>query len=516
MDSYAEETKHAFIPNANISVDAALDLGPAPISRFFLLMLGAALVSSTLLLVFPLKAVLVCFIVATAVSGAVSVPLNYSLHVILFYFLFEGMVKLLTNYHPILHVSGDILVLLFAVRSFVDKASGGFAKVAETPHLPLFLLFAFWVLVQFFNPYSLGILPSLAGLKIYLVPPVILYLAYHHVEREQLTHLSLFIIATTTVMATLAIVEYIWGQRFMMNLSPAYVRATRDVFVDSYYRPFGTTNLPGKPATWVSLAAPFATYLLFQTRVNVPKWQRLTCVAFFFVSAPLLLICQTRLAMLQTALGVFLVLAFNKKALLPRILIVATVTFFVASPLVYRLALSITQKDTLSATQIKVISTRVESLARKDLYTTARENPLPRIWADMQKFYLFGLGLSRVGAAAGPWKERIENHPYFHDERVGWADNLLIALFHEVGILGMFTYLFLYFRILGALFASGRHRDRQYDRGCDYFFVWMCFSVTVLILISGAAAEGALYSPVSIFLWLCFGLGLKEVAHARA
>jgi hypothetical protein len=495
--------------------DAATLVGSTPLTRFASLAIAAIFLNLILLLVIPAKPVILALIVSLTIAGAFSIPLHYAPHVILVYYSVEGLVKMLSNYHPVLHVSGDILVILFALRSVLDRATGGIAKLNYTPFLPLFMLFSFWVLVQFFNPFSLGIIPSLAGLKIYLVPPLLLFIAYHHIDRQQLVPIALLITGLAATISAISIVEYFWGQQFVFSISPAYSRAARDIFIGSQYRPFGTTSIPGMPATWVALATPFAAYALFQNRVLITKAQRAIPLAFFALAIPTLLICQTRLSMLQSALGLVLVLGYNKEAMAKRLSHLLLFAVIASGPILYKTYFGDWQTGIFATKQAEVISKRVKTLGAKDTYLSSRENPLPRIWSDMQKMYFLGLGLSRVGAAAGPWTDRIRNHPYFQDVNVGWADNLMIAIFHELGILGLLTYLFLYLKILSRLYSSSRNQKFEFSNGTDHLFVWSCFVISLITLLSGMAAEGALYAPVSIILWISFGIGLKEASHAR-
>ena len=508
-------TENSALAGDEFRYDASALVGATPLTRFLSLIVAALFLNSILLIVLPAKPVVVAFIVSVAIAGAFSIPLRFAPHVILVYYSLEGLVKMLSNYHPVLHVSGDLLVVLFALRSVLDRGTGGVAKVAQTPFLPLFLLFSFWVLVQFFNPYSLGFIPSLAGLKIYLVPPLLLFIAFHHFDRQQLMPLTLIITALAAMISGLALIEYFWGQQFILSLSPAYMRATREIFLGAQYRPFGTTSLPGMPATWVALATPFAAYALFQKRVPLKQWQRLLPLVFFAVAVPILLICQTRLSMLQSAVGLLIVLAFNKKDLAKRLSYLTLFATIASAPILYKTYFGNWNTGFFATKQAEVISKRFRTLGTKEAYSKSRDNPLPRIWNDLQKMYILGLGLSRVGAAAGPWGDRIHNHPYFRDVNVGWADNLMIALFHELGVLGLFTYFFLYLKIMLRLYKNSRHQDYEFSHGTDHLFVWTCFAIALITLISGMAAEGALYAPVSIFLWLSFGLGLKEAMHAR-
>jgi hypothetical protein len=116
-------------------------------------------------------------LVTCAFCAFVLVPTGALFPFYLLYLLFEGAVKILSNYNPVLHVGSDILLLATFWRLYQRKNNQpDIAKVDESTSRDLrvavvfFALFWVWVAVQFFNPVGIGLLPSIASLKLHLMP----------------------------------------------------------------------------------------------------------------------------------------------------------------------------------------------------------------------------------------------------------------------------------------------------------------------------------------------------------
>ncbi len=484
-------------------------------SRFSVLATTAVILNAVLLLVLPAQIIAVTAVCCIALAGLVTVRLEHSLYIAFFYFTFEGMIKILSGYNPIMHVSSDIFLIVFALRSLSDNETFGFSKVFTTPAFPLLAIFIVWVFTQFLNPLGLGIFPSLAALKIYLVPIIIMLLACHHMNDTAAERFTQILVGLGALMATVTVIEYLFFQDFLFNLHPGYLRVARsDVFSGAFYRPFGFTSNPGKPATFIALTAPFAVYQLFSRHPLSTKWMKTLSLYFFFIMVPALVFCQVRSDIVQTLFVIGLVLIYDARKAAMRIsvaviamIVVGTVMFTVVGPKALEVAGT-------NKSQFYVLEKRILSLTKTKTYVEARHSPVKRMIKLANQYGLMGLGLSRTGASASPWSARINNHPYV-DKNWVFADNVYLALLVEIGIIGLLTWLAMIFSLLYIVFRNARkgiRRGRNKPRG---FLAWTCFALVVSILIAGFGSEGVLYQPVAAFMWVAFGLGVRKVSYAN-
>lgn len=483
-------------------------------SRFSVLAITAVILNAILLLMLPAQFVAMTAILCIALAGLLTVRLEHALYVAFFYFTFAGMIKVLSNYNPILHVSADLFLVLFLLRSLSDNETMGFTKVYLTPAYALIAVFLFWVFAQFFNPLGLGLLPSLAGLKIYVIPMILMLLACHHMNDTAAERFTQVIVGFGCLMATATVIEYLFFQNVLTSLHPAYERAARgSVFSGAFYRPFGFTEIPGKPSVFISMTAPFATYQLFSRHPLSTRRMKMMCLYFLFMAIPVLIFCQTRVAMLQTFLGIFLVLLYDPRRALGRVFTATAFLAVGAAVLIFVVAPSISKRSQISNAQLDVIGRRVGTLATSNTYTETRPGFVSGFNRLMEEHGLVGLGLSRTGASAGVWSNRINNHPFVRKSFV-FADNVYVAILTETGIVGLISWIAMVGSIMIIILKNavkGVRRGKFKPRG---FLAWTCFVVGVVVLISGYGSEGVLYYPVAAFMWTAFGLGVRKVSHA--
>lgn len=484
-------------------------------SRFSVLATTAVILNAVLLLILPGELIAVTAVCCVALAGLVTVRLEHSLYVAFFYLTFAGMIKILSGYHPLMHVSSDIFLVLFLFRSLSDVNTNGFSKVYLTPTFPFIAVFVCWVLLQFLNPLGLGVLPSIAGLKVYLIPMIVCLLACHHMNDTAAERFTQILVILGAVMATAAFIEYVFFKNFLFNLHGGYVRAAKlDRFAGAFYRPFGFTEIPGKPSLFLAMIAPFATYQLLSRHPLSTLRIKLTCLYFIAVSIPVLIFCQTRVTMLQFLLLSLMVLAYDPKKILGRFFGAAVVGFLIIGGLLYFVAPKVMGSSGVSAGQIYVLEKRLSTLAQAETYTKSRHGATDRMALLAENYGVMGLGLSRTGAAAGYWSGRIRNHPYV-DSSWAFADNLYYALMAEIGLVGLLSWLAMMGAIIYTTFKNAisglRKGGRPKPRG---FLAWTCGCLIVVILLSGMGSEGVLYNPVVAFLWAAAGLGLRKVTHA--
>jgi hypothetical protein len=458
-----------------------------------------------------LKLILLSVALAVTVPMLMVLPIQSAVILYFGYLSVDGAIKINTNYNPIFHVAQDLLMMLLFFRSCYGGEKPGVAKFFTTPFIGLGVIFVGWILLQYINPFGLGILPSIAGTKVYLSMLILFLMIYHHVPREKSQIILRAILLLATLQGVLAITEYLIGQDFVMGLNPHYREAIEKNYSGAYYRPFGTTTMPGGPSVWIMLAAPLSGYFL-QKRDG---WffDKLLSIAFLAVSLPCLMVCQVRTAMLVSIGGFLFSFARPSAGLFLRMMGASMLAAFFAFMLI-KFADSNTNDSFawtshLSQNQKEVLFNRMSTLNNKKTFQNARMGAFDSSMGLADKTML-GIGLSRVGSAAAVWTSIINVDPYFG---IQWsfADNLYKAIFTELGIFGLISWLIMNLSfICVALYRSIRPNP---DR--DHNLLWVMGTSNAVLLLSGLGSEGILYNPVSAVFWAFQAIAAKEAFHER-
>ncbi|MBI3558088.1 MAG: hypothetical protein HY074_17630 [Deltaproteobacteria bacterium] len=464
-----------------------------------------------------------------AAGIALVLPIEYAIFAFLGYLSIEGALKINSNYNPIVHVGGDLLLMVLLIRSFLDRRSGGFAKYPHTPFFKVIAIFSIWLFLQFVNPFGLGLAPSIAGSKLYLSMIFFAFLIFHHLERKHIDALFLCVVVLATVQAVLASVEYLYGQSFVLALHSRYKTIAGARFVGSLYRPFGTSAVPGGPSVWIFLTSPMAMYLLIKPNGSLVKM--IFAGLFFAASIPALFFCQVRTAMVIFAVGAVAVGGFpgqGFKKRMGRMSLILAVAAIVLFPKVEAFFLAPDVADVpvsalknaaaaptqatggngkageISSAQMEKLTERFGSLGKKGTFTSARSGALDAM-IELGQQTIFGIGLSRVGAASALWAARIASDPLF-GLKWSFGDNLYRTIFTELGLPGLVAWLTMIGLILSFLVRTSLDSTLK----VDHFLLWTCAMAVVLLLLGGWGSEGILYTPVSTIFWLYIAVGLKE------
>ncbi|MCM2279084.1 MAG: hypothetical protein NDJ89_13495 [Oligoflexia bacterium] len=437
-------------------------------------------------------------VVFGAVAGAVlALPYHWAVRILFAYLGFEGMAKILTGYNPVVHVGADLLVLALTGRwllaAFLRRAS---VPEVLPPLKPLFALHLLWFVIQFFNPYALGMVPSLAGVKVY-VTMLILYIFgfYLAKSRRSVEWFMAIWVLTIAIQVATGLLQAWKGPSSVLAISPNYA-APLSKFDGFAFRPFGTTHLPGGPSVLTFLGAPFIVYFLVTAR----SWfVKLLMGGLIPLATLLLLLCQIRASLLKSIVGggLFLLLtgwyssAENRKRILIAVPAAAALLMFALPNLTQRWVGE--RQDNTRAIE------RTLSLFDYEKSANARRGTSDRIVSFAETVPL-GAGMSRTGAAGGKFYHLALADPFF-PAGYFFSDNFWAATIAELGVPGSAFLTALILAILGkgALFIR-RTRDPETQA---LQAALLCPLIAIVVGLWGA--EGILYNPEAAFFWFFAG-----------
>ena len=495
-----------------------------------LVLLGMGIIP-LLLFFFSIQKAVFLIALSVGVGTVLVLPIQKTLFVFYFYLVFDGFIKLFSGYHPLAHVGQDIVLLIIFWRAMLDRETGGPKKLMQIPLGGFVLIFSTWVLLQYLNPFGLGLLPSIAGSKIYFASIAIYIVSYSYLDESARHKIMLWIVTLAAFECVLATMEYLFFPEYLYNLSSdgaiSFSNVSKDRFIGAFYRPIGTTSLPGAPSVWVSLAAPFATYIL-----SSPEWSRfnkIIATVFFVFAIPTLIFCQMRINVILTLLGVIAVALFPRSGFTSRLGVASaasvaaiTLVFFIVNKMADNIGISLSDSPMSltsssgdnssgdeSAGKLMQLQGRMLTLGEKSTFTTARGGAIDAM-VRLGEQMPFGIGLSRVSAASSPWLDIIKKDPHFG---VQWtfSDNLFRAIFTELGIFGLMSWILMVGAIVLTLFKSALLISK-FDSA---FLVWTCATGALTLFSGGLDSEGVLYAPVSSLIWLMFGIGMREVKNVQ-
>lgn len=437
----------------------------------------------------------------------VVIPMKWSLFVCLIYIGFEGVLKIISDYNPVVHIGSDILVILLFLRALSRAFTRGNPLPGYLPPLMALFIFHFtWVIITLFNPYSLGFIPSIAGSKIYVTMPLLFFFGYYLCENVDDFHFFVrgFILVALAHTA-FGLYQGMIGPSSVLSLHPRYA-IQLEMYKDSAFRPFGLTNLPGGPAIYLSSALPLTIYYALRSK----SLFRLFLFGFCAAALSLIMLCQVRSALLKTILGTgifltgYLSISIRSKGR-ERIgigaVVVAALILVIAMP-------KITNYSSEQSESNKVAIERTLSLFDYDKIKHARRGTWDRFVTYLGEVP-FGAGFARVGASAGAFKNTYD--PYFKPYYF-FADNFWIACLVEVGLPGMFVLTLILFSVVGKGFSIGTKLRSQQHRLAAYAIL----AVVVPLIVGLYGSEGILYNPDASFFWLLSGILLKlpRMEHA--
>jgi len=355
------------------------------------------------------------------------------------YLSIEGLLKVVTNYHPAIHVGADILLLLICLNWFFTTVVIGFreAKFRKAPITLPIIFFVIWVLIEIVNPYAISLYASVASFKVHITMIPLYFFAYFFTNsREQIVKYWNLFLGICLMVCVFAVIEYILGPKSISWMSPTYLEKLEN-FPGLLYRPFSTTAVPGGASIFAHIAGLFVVSSLF-LKNSILKKVFIYFLLFFAILT--LFVSQVRQLFLAFLL-VMIVSSFMMKRYLSKT-VFNMMVIGIIGVLGFQVALEYALKES-------VILKRFSTLLNVETYETARVGGFHRM-IDVAIKYPFGAGMSRTGSAATKFWEEIKKgrsvSPF-----VGAVDNYFAAMMVETGIPGtlLITFIFLYFIIKG-------------------------------------------------------------------
>jgi hypothetical protein len=431
------------------------------------------------------------------------IPLKWGLIFTFTYIGLEGFLKVVSNYHPVIHVGSDLLVIFLCMKALVESFARRDSLSSEVP--PLFFLFLIhfgWVLITLFNPYGLGLVPSLAGAKLYVTMLMLFFFGFYQTKSLKDAHHFILPFLFVAILHTgFGIYQGMVGEQSVLALHPRYAVQLAK-YENTAFRPFGLTNLPGGPAVYLALVFPLFFYFIFTVRSHLIRW---ILLAYVPAGIFLFLLCQVRSSFLKAivgsaifGIGAFIYMARDSRKLstllVTAVIGISGVVYFLPQMMQMSIEESASNEDAIDRS-LSVFDVQAMSSARRGTWDRfvryASEAP-------------FGAGFARIGAAAGAFETELRADPFFGEKHF-FADNFWIATVVEEGIPGMVIITTILFLVV---FKTWRAVFRVEDFHRKLLILAIFGSMTGVVL-GLYGAEGILYNPDSSFFWFFAGMALK-------
>lgn len=423
------------------------------------------------------------------------------------YLSVEGLLKLLTDYHPVVHIGADIVLWTLVG---VWGAMAILRRDARLPQVPFFLPLVFyvaWVALLILSPYTASLYVGVASWKIHL-SMIPLYVIGYLVAADPAAPRR-FMRALTIVWCgafAVTIAQYMSGPGGLFDLGAAYMARLAHFHE---WRPFGTTALPGGEAVYAFLALPFALCLVLRGDYTFrDPWILATLVGSLvvFLISGVRQVFLGSLVVVFTMLGLQLIRGRGRAASAVLALAVLSVSSYV---IVREYVLPQAERSLAEASGIPDIwrerntVERFESLLEAETYARARRGGIGMIW-DRVTAFPFGAGLGRTGSAAATLQDELTQDPLGQmiQDRYGFQDNFFAAMLVETGIPGtlLLTILLVGVGVLAARVA------RRAPRPDDSAYGALAAGVVVAFLIMSWGSQPLMANPTAAVFWFLGGM----------
>jgi len=427
---------------------------------------------------------------------------------ILGYLSIEGFLKLLSNYNRVVHIGLDIIVLSLALTLVLQAVMQRRAHLDELPYTKLILVYAVWMILQLLNPFSPGLIQSIASFKTHLTMVPLYFLGATLFERPR--DIVRFIFGITLIHCLpygMALVQYALGPSSVLDLSP---RFWQNISYYHEWRPFGTSAMPGGTSVFAYLITPLALVLLVAPVRNAMKPLALMSIALamgtFVVSGVRQVFLGCILAILVMA-TLQLSRRRGRIAFVTALAVVISAGAYVGVQTFLRpLATDAVLRNPMSPDiwRERDVTTRLMTLTQTQSYTQARANPISTI-TYRARHYPFGAGLGRTGSAAGTFQKQIaqniESMKIQND--VGWtADNFWADMIVEGGLPAAIMLTWILFGMLSRAVKLARNSEDETITATAAALAGLYFSIAVM----SWGSQPLLGNPITAYFWFLSGM----------
>jgi hypothetical protein len=423
------------------------------------------------------------------------------------YLTFEGILKLLSGYHPVVHIGADIVLWTMVGYWILHAVLRHEAAVPRVPMFTVLVLHTAWIILLVFSPYTANLFVGVASLKIHLSMIPLYFLGFAIAEDRTAPRWFMYVLcAVWTGTFAVTVLQYIGGPNSLFDLGAIYMTRLAGFHE---WRPFGTTALPGGQAVFAFLALPFALALVLRGdyRLGHPLVLAVivSSLATFFVSGVRqLFLGSLIIVIVMVGLQVMTGRARAIGALVT-VIMIGSVTFvgireFAVPRAQQALADAV---DTPEIWMERNVVDRFLTLFELGTYRAARSEGVALVW-DRVTAYPFGAGLGRTGSAAGALQEQLTQDPMGRmiQEQYGFQDNFFAAMLVETGIPGtvMLTSMLVAFIIISIRLAL--RGVQQTDRGLGA----LSAGYLVAMLVMSWGSQPLMSNPTLAFFWFLAGL----------
>lgn len=459
--------------------------------------------------VIPLVVAFVCLWLGRRMASAL---------LIMTYLSIEGFLKLLSNYNRIVHVGLDLIVLSLAAYLILQAIVERRAALDELPYTKLIMVYGLWMVLQLLNPFSPGLIQSIAAFKIHLTMVPLYFIAATLFRTPQDVTKFLFgMTLISLIPSSMALAQYALGPSSVLDLSP---RFWANISYYHEWRPFGTSAQPGGASVFAFLIMPLTVALLVATGVR--KTMKPIAVLAIFLAAGTFVVSGVR----QVLLGCVLAIAVMAVLLMSRrssrigvvLALLAALGFggYVGVATFLRpMATEAILRDP-RAPEIwrqRDVTQRIFTLTSGSTYAQARANPI-RIISYRAQHYPFGAGLGRTGSTLGAFKEQVNadatNRATQAD--VGWtADNFFADMIVEGGIPALIMIMWILIGMLFRALRLARRADDPIIGATAAALTGFYFS----ILVMSYGSQPLLGNPITAYFWFFSGMcaAMQRIEH---
>ena len=416
----------------------------------------------------------------------------------------DGTIRGVFDSNPVFAVARDLVLAVITIGWAMQRL-GTLSKDRWKwpPGTLLVVLFTINALLQLFNPYSLGLVQSLGGLKVHLSPLPLFFIAYDVIRRRgQVRSLFLFLTLATVVISLVSIIQYEQGRDWTFAHFPGTkevislnvnASAGSNLTSDDTFKPPGTTTFGGGTAAFAGFVFPLAFILMllsrgdrFSTRMRGLFGAILFCfIITFFVNS-------LRSALVEAVLCVAACSMFVDKRTRTRVLVGVG----------FCLLLGMMGWGSSQA---------ITHGGSSDRFGSLLANPQKALHSDRQTFFEqfgdivtkapMGVGLGRTGAVAGHFGTISKDIGF-----TAFSESYLGNMIFETGIIGaiLISLIALCFLVRG--YAALRHLADIDDK----LMAAALFSVLFTLVANFFFVPVLVVLPGSVLFWL-FGAVLLRV-----